>query len=453
MTIEDDILRELTPDAAERRTTAEARTSLEGAATKALQAMGIDGTAQVQGSIAKDTWIAGDADMDCFLVMPLDTPENALEGIVTKVADVVLEDAQKKYAQHPYLIGRRDGFQVDLVPAYRIESPDQRLSAVDRTPLHTEWVMKHLDDDAKDQVRLTKQWCKGVGVYGAETRIGGFSGYLIEVLIDHLGGFGAFLGWAAGGCAPRRIVTDADDVQDDVSPLVVVDPVDPTRNCAAAVTDNVLETTQEAANAYRDRPDRRFFFPAPPLGEADDDLHRHQTDAGETWMGIVLRPHTDRLDLVFPQFQRAVRVATEALERAGFTPRRTRVDILDEGRSVGLQWVLDDAPLPATRTHQGPPTRHEQNASRFRDKWNGHPDAEGGVVVGDDGRLAVTVRITARTPEAWLQEHLGDALPGKHVQKALQRDPRVISDPAQAPEGWKPMVADHVLDRRPWQRP
>lgn len=453
MTLEPEVLGDLIPGDEERRRVQEARTSLEDDATKALRDLGIQGTARVQGSVAKDTWIAGDADMDCFLVMPLGTPEERLEGIVTQVADVVLADAQKKYAQHPYLIGTRDGFQVDLVPAYRIESPDQRLSAVDRTPLHTEWVQEHLDDEARDQVRLTKQWCKGVGVYGAETRIGGFSGYLIEVLVHHLGDFQAFLEWAAAGCAPRRIVPGEDAVDDDVSPLVVVDPVDPTRNCAAAVTDAALDRVQDAARTYRAAPDRRFFFPAPPRVEPDDVLHGHQEAAGETWMGLVLRPRTDRLDLVFPQFQRAARIATEALGRAGFKPKRSQVDVFDGERSVGLQWVLEDTPLPATRTHHGPPADKQPNASRFRDKWEDHPDRVGGIQTGEDGRLQVTVRIDQRTPDAWLQAHRKEALTGKHVQKALQDDPEVWSDPTEAPEAWKPMVADHVLDRRPWQRP
>lgn len=449
--LETDILAILVPDEEERKRVQAARVELETAATKALLKLGVDGEAAVQGSIAKDTWISGSADMDCFLVLPTDVSEDRLESIVTHVAKAVLKSPRKKYAQHPYIIGERDGFQVDLVPAYRIDAPDQRLSAVDRTPLHTAWVEGHLDTAARNQVRLAKQWSKGVEVYGAETRIGGFSGYLLEVLIHHLGDFAAFLQWAREGCTPRRIAIGDDAVTDDVAPLVVVDPVDPSRNCAAAVTEDALLRLEEAAIAYDASPSPRFFHPAPAraadAAPLQDALRQQET----TWIGLALTPKTDRLDIVFPQFQRAARIAAESLERVGFHVRRFRVDACDDDRLVGMQWVLDNATLPATKTHVGPAEDQEPNASKFRDKWTDHPDADGPVEANDDGRLQVTVRLRHRTPAEWLHAHRDQSLTGKHVQKALA-DASFLTHPREAPAPWAPAVADHVLDRRPWQR-
>ncbi len=452
MELEASVLAGLTPNEEERQQVQAARKSLEEAATAALRAEGVDGVAAVQGSIAKDTWISGSADMDCFLVLPSDTPEDSLERLVTAVASQVLSSPRKKYAQHPYLIGTRDGFQVDLVPAYQIQSSDQRLSAVDRTPLHTAWVQEHLDETTRDQVRLAKQWCKGVDVYGAETRIGGFSGYLLEVLVHHHGDFAGLRSWAESGCHPRRISLADDSVNDDVSPLVVVDPVDPTRNCAAAVTAEALERIQVAAKAYREQPSKQFFHPLPARAATEEELDQSLQAQNATWMGLVLAPQTDRLDIVFPQFQRAARIASESLERAGFPVRRMQVDGFGDDRNVGMQWVLDDATLPATKTHTGPRADQEPNASRFREKWDHHPDATGPVEVNADGRLEVVVHVRERRAHEWLQKHQDVALPGKHVQKALP-NAGLHDRPWNAPSGWGPRVADFVLDRRPWQRP
>ncbi len=445
--LEHDILERLCPTDEERRRVQAARESLEIAATEALAATGAGGVAQVQGSIAKNTWISGDTDMDCFLVLPQQTPEDSLDQLVGRVAAKVLQSPQKKYAQHPYVIGERDGFQVDLVPAYHIESPDQRLSAVDRTPLHTQWVLDHLNDATKDQVRLLKQWCKGVGVYGAETAIGGFSGYLLEVLVHHFGDFRAVLDWATQG-QPSRIAITEDAVDDDVSPLVVVDPVDASRNCAAAVTKESLSTLKEAAKAYLAEPSERFFFPHPARVESATTLDAALATEQATWLGLRLTPQTDRLDLVYPQFQRASRVASDALERAGFPVRRIRVDIV--GADVCIQWVLDDVTLPAEKTHTGPAARKEPNASKFRAKWEGHANAIS-EVHEVDGYLAVSVRILERTPAQWLRAHATQALTGKHVQKALG-SALFASEPGEVDPDWAPLVADHVLARRPWER-
>ncbi len=172
MTLEADEILRLRPSPDEHRAMQDRVTALLAACGDAMQDAGLAGTPTVQGSVAKDTWIAGSTDIDCFLLLDPDTPEEALKRAAESVGDAVLDDAQRKYAQHPYLVGRFQDADVDLVPAYAIPDATGKMSAVDRTPFHTAWVRDHLDDAARDHVRLLKQWCKGTGIYGAETAIG-----------------------------------------------------------------------------------------------------------------------------------------------------------------------------------------------------------------------------------------------------------------------------------------
>lgn len=451
--LEQEVLARLTPGAQEAAAMQRRVERLEAACQEALEAEGLRGVPTVQGSVAKGTWLSGATDLDCFLLMDPGLPEDRLKAVAEAVGPQILSDVRKKYAQHPYLIGTFDGLEVDLVPAYRLQDAGDRMSAVDRTPFHTAWVRDHLDDAARGQVRLLKRWCKGVGVYGAETAIGGFSGYLLEVLVHRFGSFDDVLAWLAADARPRRIAPDGrDQVDDDVSPLVVVDPVDATRNCAAAVQDDALQRAGEAATAYRRAPDERFFFPAPPRAESADTLRAGLGDQEATWLGLTLTPRTDRLDIVLPQFQKAARTLAQELERAGFPVRRQQVLPFDGEAQVGMQWVLDDVTLPEATTHTGPPEDVRPHADTFRKKWQDHPDAVGDVVAVD-GRLQVTVAVPHRTPAAWLHAHLDRLATGKHVRAALEEGHAVLDDPAGVPDGWAPEVADFVLDRRPWQRP
>src|SRR5207253_1098008 len=75
------------------------------------------------------------------------------------------------------------GFEVEIVPCYRITDATQRMSAVDRTPLHVDYVLGHVKEGQTNEVRLLKAWAEGIGVYGAEAKVLGFSGYLCELLI------------------------------------------------------------------------------------------------------------------------------------------------------------------------------------------------------------------------------------------------------------------------------
>ena len=451
--LEAEVLAEVTPSAEEEAAVEAVVADLVRRCDEQLRAAGLPGRAAVQGSVAKGTWLrgGGGADIDLFLLLDPQVPQDRLEAIALEVGPKVLEGCQKKYAQHPYLTGRFKGHDVDLVPAYAVPEAGAKMSAVDRTPFHTAWVAKHLDAHKRGQARLLKRWLKGTGVYGAQTAIGGFSGYLVEVLVARFLSFEGVLMWLSGGAQPRRIALGEDLVKDEVSPLVVVDPVDPARNCAAAVNLPTLERAMEAAKAYRRAPGRRFFFPNPPRGELPATLHESLTAHDASWTGALVRPKSHRLDIVFPQFQRAARSLEASLAHAGFHVRRLDVAVSDDEREVFLQFVCDGQPLPARRMHTGPVDDGRPNAKRFREKWAAHADALGPVHAGPDGKLQVELVVRLRTPAAWLAARLPHEALGKHVQDALEGH-EVYSDPGKVPPAWGARVADVVLDRRPWER-
>lgn len=452
------VLDRLTPTAQEHEEVARDVADLLAAADRALVAARLPGRATMQGSIAKGTWLAGGGDLDLFLLLDPAVPAEKLEGAALAVGAKILESAQKRYAQHPYLVGTFRGRSVDLVPAYAVPSAAAKMSAVDRTPFHTAWVTGRLDDAARAQVRLAKRWLKGVGVYGAQTAVGGFSGYLVEVLVAHFGSFAKVLDWLAAEAKPRRIVSPSlqgadrlDQVKDEVSPLVVVDPVDPARNCSAAVTAETLALACEAARAYLAQPEEGFFFPAPPHGVPASTLHAHQQKAGESWQALLLRPRTDRLDIVFPQFQKAARAIAAHLESEGFPLARLRTHADEARPAVLLEWVTQAVELPERRTHKGPPATVPANAARFAAKYANHPDALGPITTGADGRVQVVLTVRHRTAAQRLAADLASLQLGRHVTDALG-DAKHWSDPAEATPEWAPAVADTVLDRRPWQR-
>lgn len=429
----------ITPAPDEQARMDEVVAQLLQAAQQALEAAGITGQPSVQGSVAKGTWLAGNTDIDLFLLLDPSEPESQLKAATQAVGRAILENSQEKYAQHPYLIGTFQGYDVDLVPAYAVPEAGAHMSAVDRTPFHTRWVLANSDEALRSDIRRAKQWCKGTGIYGADTATGGFSGYLVEVLVIAHAGLDGFLAWLRD---PMRVSVGPDAVEDDVSPLVVVDPVDPARNCAAAIHADVLARATEAAHAFQDAPSERFYHPNPPRDEPDA---RAQALEGLSWVGLSMTPQTDRLDLVLPQFHRAARTLHEAFERAGFPVHRHQVDVLDG--DVHMQWLLDDVELPATFLRRGPAVAKQPNAQAFVKKWADHPDAAG-PVEEIDGRLQVEVRQMARTPIAWLRQEIPRFQGGKHVVAALKHH-RVHVEPSGS---WAPLATDFILDRRPWQR-
>ncbi|TLZ52242.1 MAG: CCA tRNA nucleotidyltransferase, partial [Methanobacteriota archaeon] len=114
------------------------------------------------GSVAKGTHLA-EAEIDIFVCFPRTTPRESLEKMGLELGEFLNEKA-RMYAEHPYTRGRWNGFEVEIVPCYRIADASERMSAVDRTPLHAEYVIGKLGPHQRDEVRLLKAFCDGVGV-------------------------------------------------------------------------------------------------------------------------------------------------------------------------------------------------------------------------------------------------------------------------------------------------
>src|SRR3989344_5609947 len=187
------------------------------------------------GSIGKGTWLSGDHDIDLFMLFPKETTRQELErrGLAfgQTIARQLRGKTVVKYAEHPYTQIIVNRYLVDVVPCYNIQKSESILSAVDRSPLHLAYVQETLVH--KDDARLLKQFCKGIGVYGSDARHEGFSGYICELLVVKYGSFHGGVGAASVWNPPVRVALVEPSHAFQRAPLVGVDPVDATRHAAA----------------------------------------------------------------------------------------------------------------------------------------------------------------------------------------------------------------------------
>ncbi|MCX8173409.1 MAG: CCA tRNA nucleotidyltransferase [Thermoplasmata archaeon] len=368
--IEKKVLEKIRPDSKTRKRVEETIRELKEMLETSIANHQADAEVLVVGSCARDTYLQESKDIDLFLLFPENLPKDELEKRGIEIGMGVLK-GELKYAEHPYVHGIYKGFEVDIVPCYRVKDPAKKLSAVDRTPFHNKYVNEHLKEDQKDEVRLLKRFLKGIGIYGAEAAVQGFSGYLCELLIIKYGSFRGVLESARNWRANVHMWIEKEPVKKFLEPLVFIDPVDPGRNVASAVSLESLSLFIVAAREYLEKPDIKFFFPKKrilPVNKARMEVRRYIEKAGTAILAVFTERPEKVDDIIAPQVKKMERVLAQNLGLAGFKVLRSFSFFTEKEIWIFLE--LEAQQIPKLYLHSGPHV-WLRNSENFLEKYSG----------------------------------------------------------------------------------
>ncbi len=380
----------------------------------------------IVGSVARNTWVSGDNDIDVFMLYSPDLPREALEqeGIILGRSIAARFGGQyvEKYAEHPYVNAIISGYDVDLVPCYAVTDSARIQSAVDRTPFHARYIQSHIGG-LEDDVLLMKQFSKAGGVYGSDLMTEGFAGYLCELLVLVYGGFRPLIEacrfWQTGQVID--IAGHQGKQFDD--PLVVIDPVDPNRNVAASVSRAKMGEFIELCRGYADAPGIEYFFPPAKKRMTQKEFEQVLKERGTGLYCVCFATPNQIPDIVVPQLRRTVTGIASLLERNGFIVNRYDAAMGDTHCYLFFELLVDR--LPPLYTHTGPPVDNAVNAEKFRDKYLSQ-DVFSGPFIDDNGRYAVEIMRKWVDVSSLLQsDDIFTAKLGKHVVKSMKKERRV----------------------------
>ncbi len=346
------VLKNITPSDAERTYVKQKLTAI----LEKLKTLP-DVTCVVGGSYQKETWLSGNHDLDIFIQFPYKKYQHHSQTLAT----FIKKPLKKLFKSLTLVHGSRDYFQyqddsltIEFIPILKISKANQAHNITDVSPMHSIWINQF---NFKDDIRLAKAFCKAQRVYGAESYIQGFSGYLIELLTLYYQGFENFI-QAASQWKPK-VVLDVEhhlknplqelNTSKIVSPLVVVDPVDPTRNVAAVVSDEKFNLFIQRAKAYLQKPSGSFFI-VQPL----------KIPAGATV--LHLQPLEGKRDVVGSKLLKAYTYLCQKLITEGCGLKKS-------GWNFESFWfVVTPLVLPPTKLIYGPPQSMKEALKAFEKK-------------------------------------------------------------------------------------
>ncbi|QOJ78265.1 CCA tRNA nucleotidyltransferase [Infirmifilum lucidum] len=320
----------------------------------------------IHGSFARDTWLPEDVDIDIFILFDervgVEDLRKITEALSAQLADRLGAELETRFAAHPYFVVKYRGVELELVPAYKVEKPEEMKSAVDRTPFHTDYVVSQLrkNPGLKRDIRIFKALLRRLNIYGAEAEVKGFSGYLSEVLIIHFGGLTPLLRAVAKWVPWRVVIPESAQKLRGSAPLVVLDPVDPRRNAAAAVGVEQLSKLIAFANTFTYKPEILCCI----LEDLEEEVE--YTPDGDTLI-LRLRDHPPLVqDALAGKISRVLDSVTNTLQRYNFKVLRKLYLKLEDEHLLVFQ--LEALELPIYEKKIGPPVWHK-NIINFLSKW------------------------------------------------------------------------------------
>ena len=395
---------------------------LEKKITLACQEQVVPAIVRVEGSVAKDTWLRENPDIDIFMRLPTSIPRKNLGDIGLKIAKKAAGDSEQleRFAEHPYLEIFVEGYRVDIVPCYDAK-PGEWQSATDRTPYHTDYIKKRLSKDLRGEVRLLKKFMQGIGVYGAEIKVGGFSGYLSELLIMKYRSFTETV--RAFAQYNQRVVIDIENYYANrenelyllfPEPLVIVDPVDKGRNVASAVQPQKLYNFVGAARAFLKKPDVAFFDPPKPQVLPVSSLKGQLENRGSSIVFLVIDQLGAVPDVLWGQLYKTKRSLHKLIELNDYKILKDAVWSNEKTLSVFI-FELEQQVLPNIKKHLGPPLEREVESENFLAKYADNQSVISGPYI-EDGRWIVELPRKTTDAVALLKEKLADG--GKNAGAA-----------------------------------
>ena len=325
----------------------------------------------VGGSVGKNMNLPGLHDIDIFIRFKKD---GELSEILHNALNSCFSEVIHLKGSRDYFKVNLNDFEIEVIPVLYITRPNQAKNITDHSPFHVNW-SKRKSKDLVEDVKIAKQFFIGIGAYGAESWIGGFSGHVIEILTVNYGGFKKLMkgisNWGDETFVDvEKYYTNAGDAISSLdnakleSPLLVIDPIDKERNAAAAVSKEKYEFLKGIVITFLKKPTLKHFEEK-IITEFDI---KKQVKKNKLFL-FSAKPESHKHDAsgakMLNHYKKIKRMFTE-----------NNFEIIDSGffwdkKNDGLIWFIMN-PKELTKKHilKGPPTYESSiNILNFKKKY------------------------------------------------------------------------------------
>ncbi|MFH0711406.1 MAG: CCA tRNA nucleotidyltransferase [Candidatus Aenigmatarchaeota archaeon] len=375
-----EVLKEITPKTEEKRKLVSLAKGTVYLAKK--EAKKYKAKPMLAGSLTRDTWLPGKKEFDVFILFPSKLDMKKMEKYGLEIGKEVIKKLNGsfviEYAQHPYVSGTVQDTKIDIVPAFEIKSTKDLKSAVDRTPFHVRYIEKKLSKNSSAEVRLLKQFLTSNGIYGADTKTEGFSGYVCELLIIKYKKFLEVLKnaseWDAG------VIIDIENHHQKSEygklkktfkdqPMILIDPTDESRNAGAAVSSYNFMKFKKLSREFLKNPNKEHFHfrHVKPLDE--NELISWQLKRRTEIILVKFKPPEVVPDILWPQLRKFTERMHSILEETKYEFKVLGRDAYSDKENSIVLFEMEISKLPLVQKRIGPSVFDINDGRKFVEKY------------------------------------------------------------------------------------
>ena len=371
------------------------------------------------GSIGKDTYLKNDNDVDLFVKFNMEYKDKDISDILERILQKIFKNISRIHGSRDYFQFVKQDAHYEIIPVLNIHPSNYNdiQNVTDMSPEHVVWVGKYTENDPglKDEIRLAKQFCKSCNAYCAESYIKGFSGHIIDILIIY---YGSFINMIRSFSLLNNISKENPVIIDverhlkdplkelnesKLSPLIIIDPVQPERNSAAALGEEKLGIFISACRYFLEKPDMSYF--SIKRFNLDDKVNGSiksiRRSSKQKIKVVVLDIITlgGSKDVVGTKVLKVYEEAIKHCRLNGFIVLGSGWDFEYEKKSAVIYLIFDKRSLSAQDEHIGPPLSSKQDAEKFKKK-------HGDKVFIKDNRLYAMIPRAYIDPEDFMKDFI-----------------------------------------------
>jgi len=392
---------------------------------KQIEINKIQAKTELVGSTAKDTFLKNNLDIDIFLKFPSEKKKEVIAKQTLSIGRKILTDTEECYAEHPYIRGTYNDYKVELVPCYEINDASQKISAVDRTPLHTKYIKENITENQKQQVRIFKQFLHGIRCYGAEAEIEGFSGYLCEILILYFDTFDNLINEAITWKKGKKFTLLNQKIPEFDESLIFTDPVDSERNVASAISPETYNKFINACQQYSKNPSIKFFFPKQVKPWIFEKIKKTLESQQKKYLALKIQKPDLIPENLYPQIRKACNSIKKGCTNYGFIIHDIPFNIDELNEDIYIIIKTDNDPISEIFTHMGPPIKLKDHTKEFLVKWNNNHQTHTPPYIENE-RYYVKLKRKYIQIEDYLTSNLSEFSMGKHLDLIISQDFKII---------------------------